>query len=262
MDSVNKTLYIPLYGKASVSKKGILLYDPKAEEIWKQEGFPLKGKAASKWLTYHMGMRSAVFDQWTRQKLEMHPDAVILHIGCGLDSRCLRVGAESREWYDIDFPEVITERRKYFAETQHYRMLSQDMRQEGWKQQIQPGGRAIVVLEGVSMYFRPEELEALLRSLGGYFGNMHLLMDVYTTFAAKASKYKNPINEVGVTTVYGIDDPGQLAQSTGLRYLQEHSLTPPDMIAQLSAGERILFRNLFAGKFARRIYQLHEFETE
>lgn len=32
-------------------------------------------------------------------------------------------------------------------------------------------------------------------------------MDCYTTFAAKASKIKNPINDVGMTTVYGIDDP-------------------------------------------------------
>lgn len=29
----------------------------------------------------------------------------------------------------------------------------------------------------------------------------------YTEFAAKASKYKNPINEVGVSKVYGLDQP-------------------------------------------------------
>ena len=31
MNNVNKTLYIPLYGKAYVSKKGIILPDKKAE---------------------------------------------------------------------------------------------------------------------------------------------------------------------------------------------------------------------------------------
>ena len=41
MNSVNKTLYIPLYGKAYVSKKGIILKDSKAEEIWAKEGFAL-----------------------------------------------------------------------------------------------------------------------------------------------------------------------------------------------------------------------------
>ena len=50
MNSVNKTLYIPLYGKACVSKKGLFLDDKKAEEIWETEGFALKGKSKSKWL--------------------------------------------------------------------------------------------------------------------------------------------------------------------------------------------------------------------
>ena len=34
MNNVNKTLYIPLYGKAYVSKKGIILNDKKAEEVF------------------------------------------------------------------------------------------------------------------------------------------------------------------------------------------------------------------------------------
>ena len=50
MNNVNKTLYIPLYGKAFVSKRGLFLSDKRAEEIWKAEGFKLRGKAASKWL--------------------------------------------------------------------------------------------------------------------------------------------------------------------------------------------------------------------
>ena len=68
MDSVNKTLYIPLYGKAYVSRNGLLLRDETAEAIWEKEGFPLKGKAKSKWLAYNMGMRAAVFDRWLEEK--------------------------------------------------------------------------------------------------------------------------------------------------------------------------------------------------
>lgn len=41
MNEINKTLYIPLYGKSSVSKKGIIIKDSKAEEIWEKEKFPL-----------------------------------------------------------------------------------------------------------------------------------------------------------------------------------------------------------------------------
>ena len=70
MNGVNKTLYIPLYGKAYVSKKGIILNDKTAEQIWEKEGFELKGKSKSKWLAYYMGMRSAVFDNWLKAQME------------------------------------------------------------------------------------------------------------------------------------------------------------------------------------------------
>lgn len=259
MDSVNKTLYIPLYGKSYVSRKGLFLKDKKAEKIWQQEGFSLKGKSASKWLAYNMGMRAKVFDDWTAAKMADHPNAVVLHIGCGLDSRAERVNRAGQSWYDLDFPEVIAERRKYFREGEGYHMVPADMRQEDWKNLI-PGENAIVVMEGVSMYFRPEELIRLLQRMGERFRRVHVLMDCYTVFGAKASKYKNPINEVGVTTVYGMDDPESLAEATGFAYLAEHALTPEHMISQLNKKERFVFRRLFAGSLAKKIYRLYEFQ--
>ena len=37
MNEVNKTLFIPLYGKAQVSRKNIILFDKRAEEISPEE---------------------------------------------------------------------------------------------------------------------------------------------------------------------------------------------------------------------------------
>ena len=74
MNSVNKTMYIPLYGKSVVSRKGLFLSDPRAERIWEQEGFPLGGRSASIWLAYTMGIRAAVFDDWLRAQMEQIPD--------------------------------------------------------------------------------------------------------------------------------------------------------------------------------------------
>lgn len=261
MTGVNKTLYIPLYGKALVSRKGILLHDPKAEEIWEKEGFPLKGKASSKWLAYYMAMRAAVMDRWTASQLEQHPGASVLHIGCGMDSRRERVAAQNCRWYDIDFPEVIREREKYYTETEHYHMVAADMRFSEWKKVIPAGEEAVVVMEGVSMYLPPEALARLLKALKEHFGTVLLLMDCYSAFAARASRYKNPINQVGVTQVYGLDAPKKLAEETGFAYVKEHSMTPTTMIRRLNTGERILFSNLYAGRTARSLYRLYEFKA-
>lgn len=259
MDNVNKTLYIPLYGKAYVSRRGLLMEDKKAEEIWAAEGFFLRGKAKSKWLAYYMGMRSAVFDCWTRQQMEQLPDAVVLHVGCGLDSRCLRVGTENRQWFDVDFPEVIGERKRFFGETEQYYMIGSDIREEAWLSGIPADRTAIIVLEGISMYLKPEELRLVLKRWKSHFGEVRILMDTYTVFAAKATKYKNPINEVGVTKVFGFDDPRDLEQGTGIRFVQEHDMTPDRLIQKLPKGEQGFFRRLFGGKMAKKIYRLYEY---
>lgn len=260
MNNVNRTLYIPLYGKAYVSKKDIILHDSMAEAIWEKEGFNLKGKSKSKWLAYDMAMRSAVYDEWLKQEIASQSDAVVLHIGCGMDSRIKRVGEKDMLWYDIDFPAVIEERRKYYHETNFYHMLSADMRLDKWKSSIERNQAAIVILEGVTMYFKPEELITLLSNICQYFKSVKLLMDCYTEHAAKISKYKNPINDVGVSVVYGYDDPQKLATKTGYIFEKEHCMTPQKYIDELQGMEKIIFQNLFAGKIAKSMYRMYEFK--
>lgn len=259
MDSVNKTLYIPLYGKAYVSRRGLLPEDKKAEEIWEKEGFSLRGKAKSKWLAYNMAMRSTVFDRWLAQTMEQMPAAVILHVGCGMDSRIVRVGHREHLWYDIDFPEVVAQRKQYFEESPQYHMISSDIREEAWLSQIPSGKGAVIVMEGISMYLQMAQLQETLKRWKAYFGEVRILMDCYTTFGAKASKYKNPIHAVGVTQVYGFDDPGALEENTGITFCQEHDLTPQWLIEKLPKAEQGFFKTLFAGKTAKKIYKLYEY---
>ena len=257
MNSVNKTLYIPLYGKAYVSRKGLFLQDKKAEEIWDAEGFSLKGKSKSKWLAYYMGIRSAVFDDWLRQQAEAMPGGTILHLGCGLDSRVLRTGIMGLKWYDVDFPEVIAERKRYYTESDEYKMLAADLRSEAWHDEI-CGTSCIVVMEGVSMYMTPEALKALLAALEKRFEKVALLMDCYTAFAAKMSAYKNPVKEVGVSAVYGVEDPAQL-QTGNLVYIKEREMTPQRYIDELHGMERKIFSKLYAGGFSKKLYRLFEY---
>ena len=258
MNNVNKTLYIPLYGKAYVSKKGIILKDEMAEKIWDAEGFALKGKSKSKWLAYYMGIRSAVFDRWLKTEMDKDASATIIHIGCGMDSRIARVGCGGHLWYDVDFPEVIEERKKYYSDGNGYTMLPADARDTGWLADIQ-GDSAIVVMEGISMYLNSKEVTTLLDAIGKRFAKVDLLMDAYSVFAAKMSKYKNPINDVGVTKVYGIDKPKKIAKGTSLSYVGEGEMTPEDMCEQLHGIEKKIFKKLYAGKMAKKLYKLYEY---
>lgn len=261
MNEVNKTLFIPLYGKSQVSRKGIILSDPTAEKIWAREGFPFKGKSKSKWLAYNMAMRARVFDRWTEKMLEQDPGALVLHIGCGLDSRALRVKAPYTNWIDGDFPDVIELRRRYFNETEKYKMRVVNAADTEDIRALPDSKSAIVVLEGISMYLSKEQLNRFFQTLNEKYARLHILMDVYTEFAAKASKYKNPVNEVGVTTLYGIDDPNSILENTNIIFKKERSMTPKKLVDELTGFEKNFFKAMFTGSIYRKFYRLYEFEA-
>lgn len=260
MDSVNRTLFIPLYGKAKVSKKNIILSDPYAEKIWEKEAFPVKGKSGSKWLAYNMAMRARIFDEWTESMIEQDSGALVLHIGCGLDSRCQRVKKHPKLWIDCDFPDVISMRRSYYEETSVYQMRELNASDPEQVRALPDSNNVIVILEGISMYLTNGQIRAFLAVLQEKYESVHILMDIYTVFGAKASKYKNPINDVGVTTVYGIDDVDDLLKGLQIRYKAEHSLTPPELVDELQGFDKCFFRFLFTGKTYRKIYRLVELE--
>ncbi len=261
MNEVNKTLFIPLYGKAKVSQRHIILRDPAAERIWKAEGFPIRGKSKSKWLCYNMAMRARVFDDWTDMMLSQYKNAVVLHIGCGLDSRCERVKQPYQNWIDCDFPDVISLRGKYYTENSHYRMMPLDASDPEGIKSLPNADTAIVVLEGLSMYLTNEHLYQFLNALQFKYPRLHVLMDIYTEFGTKASKYKNPVNDVGVTKVYGVKDIKELLKGSKISVKAEHTFTPEALIEELKPLERILFRLLFTGSVYRKIYRLYELEA-
>ena len=108
------------------------------------------------------------------------------------------------------------------------------------------------------MYLSEEELLTLFSALSERFEHFALLMDCYSVFAAKMSKYKNPINEVGVTNVFGIDNPKIFAVN-GINYAGERDMSPLNYINELAGFERKIFKGLYAGKAAKKLYRLYEY---
>ena len=62
---------------------------------------------------YLVAMRAEQLDDWSTDFLRRHPDAVVLHLGCGMDTRAFRLDPpEAVQWFDLDQPNVIALRRK------------------------------------------------------------------------------------------------------------------------------------------------------
>ena len=64
------------------------------------------------------------------------------------------------------------------------------------------------------------------------------------------SRHKNPVNDLGVTAVYGIDSPTEY-QSDKLAFVSDHRMIPEKCIVQLNGIERLIFAKLYAGSISK-----------
>ncbi len=160
-------------------------------------------------------------------------------------------------WFDVDLLQVINERKKYYAESQTYKMVAGDLNSSEWLNLLPQNADVIVVIKGVSMYLTPTNLRALTSAIANRFNKVFILMDCYSELAAKLSKIKNPINQVGVSKVYGLDDPTKL-NANGFAFKIQLEITPQKYIEQLKGFEKGIFQRLYAGKFSKKLYKLYE----
>lgn len=94
MTNESLTLFIPLYGKALMSREGFLP-DPAAEDIVATVDYDFTKVDQSRKLAIYMAMRAALFDGYAREFAAQHPESLILQLGVGLDSRAKRVSCST-----------------------------------------------------------------------------------------------------------------------------------------------------------------------
>lgn len=114
-------------------------------------------------------LRSQWFVQTIRGFLERHPDGLCINLGCGLDPSFedLAAAADRRfTWLDIDLPDVIAIRRRFFAETPRRRIIAADITDSRIFATLpwDAGRPAIVVAEGVLYFLQRAQVESLFRA--------------------------------------------------------------------------------------------------
>lgn len=138
---------------------------------------------------FMVALRSAQFDAMAAEYLKGHPDAVVLHLGCGLHSRAFRMAVpDGGPWFDVDLPTVIELRRKLHSETQNYRMVGSSVTEPGWIEGLPTGGPVLIVAEGLLMYITPAEVTELLHRLLDRFDHGELIADFLSPWGPRMSK--------------------------------------------------------------------------
>lgn len=141
-----------------------------------------------------IAVRAAQFDIWVKQFLAVTEQPIVLHVGCGLDSRAFRVDpGPGVEWYDIDFPDVIALRERLYPARQNYHLVSSSATDPSWLNNIPNDRPALLIAEGVSMYLTEHDGIDLLRRVVSRFPSGELQLDFWSRFGRRAQAKNNKV---------------------------------------------------------------------
>ena len=146
-------------------------------------------------------LKGREFDRFAQDFVTRHPDAVVVHIGCGLDTRFERVDNGQVEWYDLDLPDVIELRRKLVGgEGARHHFLACSVLNSAWLDTVSAHRQRpfLFLAEGVFMYFEEAQVKSLVLTLRDRFPGAELVFDAFSPFMRWAHNNKVARTKVGV----------------------------------------------------------------
>jgi O-methyltransferase involved in polyketide biosynthesis len=252
-----ETLLITLYSKA-MGCPDSLFADEKSRETLEQIDYDFSQLKVPVGTRLTVCIRAKKIDDYVVDFLADHPKGLVLHLGCGLDSRYTRVDNGEIEWYDLDFPEVIDLRKYFFEETDRYHMIPSSVTNLRWVEAIPSQSRAVMVIaEGLMMYLTEEEARSLILKLKESYPGCEFVFDAYSTLTARSVKGHPSLRKTGAVIHWGIDDAKAIEKwGDGIRLKEEWYFTQSEAIQTLALGYRLIFKlsGLFlAARKAHRI---------
>ena len=251
-----ETLLITLYAKAQPGNP--LLFDPTAQDILNQVDYDFARLRVPYKTVVLICQRAKKLDMVTRDFLGEHPGGVVLQLGCGLDSRFLRVDDGLACWYDLDMPPVVELRHRFFAESERYHMIASSVTDLDWVDTVASGGRPVlVVAEGLLMYLDEADVRRLVLRLHETFPGCRVIADVFSRLTARSATKHPSLKYTGATIGWGMDDPHELeAWAPGVRLLEEWYFSDDPDLARLNFGYRVAYRLAGAFKMVQRAHRI------
>lgn len=242
LTDVQETLLITLHAKALDHRsKNPILNDEQADQILNRVDYDF-GKFKSLGNDNVIVVRAKQYDEWLKEFLQENPNAVVLNLGCGLDTRVTRVrpSAEVR-WFDIDYPEVIQLRQKFYSANKGYSMIGSSITDPNWLTGIPRDQPTIIIAEGVLEYLTGEDVKTLLNQMTDHFLRGQMAFDVMNSYAIKSGRSRSdPTTDT--LHKWAVEDPEEVNKlDPKLKRVTELSLFRSSYIQKLPWGFRSFY---------------------
>jgi O-methyltransferase involved in polyketide biosynthesis len=248
LGQVQESLLVPLYARALDSlKKRPLLNDPKAVEMvqsidWDFRRFNQRRRVVG------CILRTAGFDEWVKGFLGRHPEGTVVEIGAGLNTRFERLDNGSVHWFDLDLPDTVELRRKFFTDSARRVTLAASVLDPGWMAAVRESpGPYCFVAEAVFVYLTEPEVKAALAQIAANFPHLSIAFDTATLQVINHENQDHARRKLAARFAWACEDPREIERwNIGLRLVESCSMAdiPDSLRPRLSLPMRATFRVL------------------
>jgi len=243
LGTVQRTLFFPLLARAKeTARRRPLLRDRTAVELVHAIDFDYS-RYETPFASFLVVIRTMILDWWVRQFLAEHPGGTVVELGTGLNTRFERTDNGSVHWIDLDLPDTIALRRRFFADSPRRRMLAASLLDQDWQAEVERlPGPYFFVSDGVLTYLTEQDVAGALSGIAARFPGARLAFDTYPRRALEA-EHKMAAKRDIARWQWACDDPRTL-EPLGLRLIETATLSrpPAGVRAQLPARYRYPLR--------------------
>ena len=171
-------------------------------------------------------LRSAAYDEWTRQFFAECPQGTVVELGAGLSTRAERLDNGQARWCFVDLPDAVALRNELLPDGDRRVTVAADVRDPSWAGAVAGlPGPYLFLAEGLLVYLDPADVHAVLRGLGQRFPGCRIALDTYGEWIIREPR--GPLAGMAARMVWACPEPKEL-EDLGLTLRTSWPLTRPE----------------------------------
>ena len=246
LGQVQESLLVPLYARALDSrKKHPILNDAKAAEMVSSIDWDFR--RFNQWRrVLGCTLRTAMFDEWVKGFLRRHPAGTVVEIGAGLNTRFERLDNGTVHWFDLDLPDTVELRRKFFADSERRVTLAASVVDPRWMDAVRASPAPYCfVAEAVFIYLQEAEVKTTLAQIAANFPRASIAFDTATPRVVSHENQDHARRNLDARFTWSCQDPREI-ERWGIGWSLAESRTlmdiPGDLRRRLSLPLRAALR--------------------
>jgi len=210
LGTVQETLLTPLCARADqVGRPDAIVDDPTAAKMVASIDYDFNKIRCFHDTMVGCAIRAARFDRWIKSFLDGPKPCTLVLIGEGLDTTFERNDDGESHWFELDFPDVISLRRRLFEPNGRRTLIAGDVFDRDWIERVRNAGtsRHLFQIAGVLMYLPPDRVRELFIMLAEEFPGCTVLFDTCSELAKRHSgRWEASVRTTRAKYQWGIND--------------------------------------------------------